>query len=238
MRSSKSRSRNKNRNRPQGGGNIVNRVFDSSGPEGKVRGTPAQIIEKYNQLARDAQLSNDRVALENFQQHSEHYTRMLAAAQKELDARQQQGGGQQPQEDRQGGHGGYGAQGGNGNQGQQVGQHQQDRRGDPTDQPARLDGSQAEAGGHPGEPSQREGQGRRGNRRRERGEERAPQDGATDVIEPAEADTGPVPTPEGDHDAPRGERPKRARTRRKAPAPTGEEGERPAAPPVIDDSAA
>jgi len=40
----------------------MNRVFDSSGPEGKVRGTPQQIIDKYNQLARDAQLSNDRVA--------------------------------------------------------------------------------------------------------------------------------------------------------------------------------
>ncbi|MEC7257215.1 MAG: DUF4167 domain-containing protein, partial [Pseudomonadota bacterium] len=56
MRSSKSRSRSKsNRNRPNSGGNVVNRVFDSSGPEGKVRGTPQQIIEKYNQLARDAQ---------------------------------------------------------------------------------------------------------------------------------------------------------------------------------------
>lgn len=89
MRSSKSRSRNKNnRNRPSG--NIVNRVFDSSGPEGKVRGTPQQIIEKYNQLARDAQLGNDRVAAENFQQHAEHYLRMLADAQREQAERQQQ----------------------------------------------------------------------------------------------------------------------------------------------------
>lgn len=88
MRSSKNRSRSKgNRNRSVG--NIVNRVFDSSGPEGKVRGTPQQIIEKYNQLARDAQLSNDRVAAENFQQHAEHYLRMLAEAQREQDARQQ-----------------------------------------------------------------------------------------------------------------------------------------------------
>ena len=36
MRSSKSRSRNKNnRNRSSSLGNIVNRVFDSNGPEGK-----------------------------------------------------------------------------------------------------------------------------------------------------------------------------------------------------------
>ncbi|MCC5959807.1 MAG: DUF4167 domain-containing protein [Rhodobacteraceae bacterium] len=93
MRSSKQRSRSKS-NRPKSLGNIVNRVFDSSGPEGKVRGTPQQIIEKYQVLARDAQLSNDRVAAENFQQHAEHYTRMLAQAQREMqaeaDARRQQ----------------------------------------------------------------------------------------------------------------------------------------------------
>jgi hypothetical protein len=89
MRSSKSRSRNKNnRNRPSG--NIVNRVFDSSGPEGKVRGTPQQIIDKYNQLARDAQLANDRVATENFQQHAEHYLRLLSEAQREMDARREE----------------------------------------------------------------------------------------------------------------------------------------------------
>jgi hypothetical protein len=90
MRSSKSRSRNKqnnnNNNRNRQVGNVVNRVFDSSGPEGKVRGTPQQIIEKYTQLARDAQLSNDRVAHENFQQHAEHYTRMLGEALREMEA--------------------------------------------------------------------------------------------------------------------------------------------------------
>ena len=89
MRSPKSRSRsNKNRNRSVG--NIINRVFDSSGPEGKVRGTPQQIIDKYNQLARDSQLSNDRVSTENFQQHAEHYVRLLSEAQREMDARREQ----------------------------------------------------------------------------------------------------------------------------------------------------
>ncbi len=88
MRSSKSRSRSK-QNRPRTLGNIVNRVFESSGPEGKVRGTPQQIIEKYQQLARDGQLSNDRVAAENFSQHAEHYTRMLAEAMREMAAEQE-----------------------------------------------------------------------------------------------------------------------------------------------------
>lgn len=91
MRSSKSRSRgNKNRNNRPSGGSIINRVFDSSGPEGKVRGTPQQIIEKYNQLHRDAQLSNDRVNAENFAQHAEHYTRMLAEAQREVEAKREE----------------------------------------------------------------------------------------------------------------------------------------------------
>ncbi|MEM9757338.1 MAG: DUF4167 domain-containing protein [Pseudomonadota bacterium] len=102
MRSSKNRSRSKgNRNRSVG--NIVNRVFDSSGPEGKVRGTPQQIIDKYNQLARDAHLSNDRVAAENFQQHAEYYTRLLSDAQREMEARRdaQEAQQQQQRRDRQ-----------------------------------------------------------------------------------------------------------------------------------------
>ena len=92
MRSTKSRSRgnkNRNNNRPSGG-NIINRVIDSSGPNGKVRGTPQQIIEKYNQLHRDAVLSGDRVDAENFAQHAEHYTRMLAEAQREVDAKREE----------------------------------------------------------------------------------------------------------------------------------------------------
>jgi hypothetical protein len=93
MRPTKNRSRGKPNNRNnnnRSATSVINRVFDSSGPEGKVRGTPQQIIEKYNQLARDAQLSNDRVAAENFQQHAEHYTRLLGAAQKEIDAQREQ----------------------------------------------------------------------------------------------------------------------------------------------------
>lgn len=85
----KSRSRNKNNNR-RSVGNVVNRVFESSGPEGKVRGTPQQIIEKYTALARDAQLAGDRVAAENFQQHAEHYTRLLGEAMREANERREQ----------------------------------------------------------------------------------------------------------------------------------------------------
>lgn len=55
-----------------------------------MRGTPQQIIEKYQMLARDAQLSGDRVAAENFQQHSEHYTRLLSDAMREQTQRREQ----------------------------------------------------------------------------------------------------------------------------------------------------
>ncbi len=70
-------------------GNVLNRVFESSGPEGKIRGTPQQIIEKYQALSRDASLSGDRIAAENFAQHSEHYARLLSEAQLELEARRE-----------------------------------------------------------------------------------------------------------------------------------------------------
>ncbi|MCU9846472.1 DUF4167 domain-containing protein [Defluviimonas sp. WL0024] len=126
MRSSKSRSRSKS-NRQRSLGNIVNRVFDSSGPEGKVRGTPQQIIDKYLTLARDAQLSNDRVAEQNFLQHAEHYTRMLGEAQREMsreqEQRQQQGeGGNGPAQPGQG-------QGGNGGERQNQRPRYEERNG-------------------------------------------------------------------------------------------------------------
>lgn len=92
-------------------------MFDSSGPEGKVRGTPQQIIDKYLALARDAQLGNDRVAEQNFLQHAEHYTRMLGEAQREMAREQEERQRNFPQ---QAGNGG--AQGGqSGNQGNQGG---------------------------------------------------------------------------------------------------------------------
>jgi len=100
MRSSnKSRQRNKNNNRRQSpNANVVNRVFDSSGPSGKVRGTPQQIVEKYATLAADATLAGDRVAAENYMQHSEHYSRMLRIALKEQAEKQAEQQKQQAQQ--------------------------------------------------------------------------------------------------------------------------------------------
>lgn len=64
-----------------GGGNPINRVYESNGPDVKVRGTAQTIAEKYMQLARDAHSSGDTVMAESYNQHAEHYLRILAAAQ-------------------------------------------------------------------------------------------------------------------------------------------------------------
>ncbi len=71
------RSRGRGNRKP---GNSRNQIFDSNGPGARVRGNSAQIYEKYQQLARDATSSSDRVAAENYYQHGEHYFRMMEAA--------------------------------------------------------------------------------------------------------------------------------------------------------------
>lgn len=79
------RSNNNNRNRSSGGnsggGNSGNKVFDSNGPDVKVRGTAQTVAEKYMQMGRDAQSSGDTVAAETYYQHAEHYYRLWAANQ-------------------------------------------------------------------------------------------------------------------------------------------------------------
>src|ERR1051326_6487241 len=90
MRDFKSMKRQRSRNRGGGGGgggggkpsHNINRAFDSNGPDGvKVRGAAQHVFEKYQQLARDAQSSGDRVLAENYLQHAEHYFRVLRAVQ-------------------------------------------------------------------------------------------------------------------------------------------------------------
>jgi hypothetical protein len=100
---------NKQRMRNRGGGgghnqnrrgqNPLTRVYESNGPEIKIRGTANHIAEKYLQLARDAQGSGDPVAAENYYQHAEHYFRIIAAAQEQFRQNQpQQQQQQQPQQ--------------------------------------------------------------------------------------------------------------------------------------------
>jgi len=64
--------------------NPLTRVYESNGPDVKIRGTASHVAEKYIQLARDAQSSGDPVAAENYYQHAEHYFRLIAAAQEQF----------------------------------------------------------------------------------------------------------------------------------------------------------
>jgi len=64
--------------------NPLTRVYESNGPDVKIRGTASHIAEKYVQLARDAQSSGDPVSAENYLQHAEHYFRLIATAQEQF----------------------------------------------------------------------------------------------------------------------------------------------------------
>jgi hypothetical protein len=70
-----------------------NHVFDSSGPDIRVRGTAQQLFEKYLQLGRDATSGGDRVMAEGYLQYAEHYFRVLNLM-NQAAAQQGQGGSQ------------------------------------------------------------------------------------------------------------------------------------------------
>ncbi len=83
-------SNNNNNNNNRRGQNPMTRVFESNGPDIKIRGTASHVAEKYVQLARDARSSGDPVAAENYYQHAEHYFRLIAAAQEQFRQNQPQ----------------------------------------------------------------------------------------------------------------------------------------------------
>jgi hypothetical protein len=98
MRQGQHPKKNRGRNRRQP--NPVNRVYESNGPDVKIRGNAALVSEKYLTLARDAQSSGDPISYENYLQHAEHYLRIIAAAntqqqqqQAQADANEQRNGG-------------------------------------------------------------------------------------------------------------------------------------------------
>lgn len=74
---------NARRGRNRGNGKrhipLRNQTFESSGPDGKIRGTAQQVLDRYLALGRDAYSAGDPIAAEAFYQHAEHYHRMLRA---------------------------------------------------------------------------------------------------------------------------------------------------------------
>jgi hypothetical protein len=64
---------NHNPNRPPN----RNQIFDSSGPDVRVRGNAHQVFDKYQALAREAAASGDRIQAEAYWQYADHYFRMI-----------------------------------------------------------------------------------------------------------------------------------------------------------------
>lgn len=71
------RNRGGNGNQQRRGGQQRMQVFDSNGPEVRIRGNAHQVTEKYLALAKDAASSGDRTLAENYLQHAEHYQRII-----------------------------------------------------------------------------------------------------------------------------------------------------------------
>lgn len=86
MRPGNQNNRNNNRQRSRGrrqnnSGNAANKVYDSNGPDVRVRGSAQTVADKYLQLAADAQSQGDRIKTESYFQYAEHYLRIVAANQ-------------------------------------------------------------------------------------------------------------------------------------------------------------
>jgi hypothetical protein len=54
-----------------------NQIFDSSGPDVRVRGNAHQVFDKYQALAREAAASGDRIMAEAYWQYADHYFRLI-----------------------------------------------------------------------------------------------------------------------------------------------------------------
>ena len=72
---------NSRRGRNRGNGKrhipLRSQTFESNGPDGKIRGTAQQVLDRYLALGRDAYSSGDPITAESFYQHAEHYYRLL-----------------------------------------------------------------------------------------------------------------------------------------------------------------
>ncbi|VXC71654.1 DUF4167 domain-containing protein [Sphingomonas sp. AX6] len=74
------RRRGRGGQRPQGGGGNAGRGGGDSGNriDSRARGNAPQLLEKYKNLARDAQMAGDRVNTEYYLQFADHYFRVLS----------------------------------------------------------------------------------------------------------------------------------------------------------------
>jgi len=93
------RRRGRNNSNPRQNGGGGNRGNGDSGNriDNRARGNATQLLEKYRNMARDAQLAGDRVNMEYYLQFADHYFRVLA----DNRARQEENSGGQGQQQNQ-----------------------------------------------------------------------------------------------------------------------------------------
>lgn len=75
------RRRGRSNNGPRQSGGGQSRNYDQGNRiDSRARGNATQLLEKYRNMARDAQLSGDRVMTEYYLQFADHYFRVLSDA--------------------------------------------------------------------------------------------------------------------------------------------------------------
>lgn len=210
----------------QGGGssNQGNRI------DNRARGNAAQLLEKYKNLARDAQMQGDRVNTEYYLQFADHYFRVLAESRARFEEQNpgQQHQGRRPSTDidlyddefdSEGNEGEPGREGEAGDEQRFERQPRDERPRDDRPRDGQRDDRQRRDRDARREPRENRERGDRDNRdRAERPERRERAD--------AEAQAAPVPAPANEDEAPQPRR--RGRPRREeaaadtaAPADTG-----------------
>lgn len=83
---------NRQGGRRRGRGGQRGQNIGGNRPDNRQRGNAAQLLEKYKNMARDAQLAGDRVQSEYFLQFADHYFRVLGENRSRFDDQRKQRG--------------------------------------------------------------------------------------------------------------------------------------------------
>ncbi len=71
------RGNNNGGRRGNNSGQKRSQVYDSNGPDVRIRGTAHQVFEKYLTLSKDCSAAGDMILAESYMQHAEHYQRII-----------------------------------------------------------------------------------------------------------------------------------------------------------------
>lgn len=208
------RRRGRGGQRQQGGGGNPNQG-NGNRIDNRARGNAAQLLEKYKNLARDAQMQGDRVNTEYYLQFADHYFRVLAETRSRFEEQNpgQTQQGRRPNTDidgddddfeMDGAEGQRGSEGGAGDEGDTRGQDRYERapRREEQREP-RRDNRDRDSRDNRGSRDDRGNRNERNERNNDRGDRR-PAGGFQSEGEAVEH-----PAPANEDEAPRAEQPRR-----------------------------